>query len=238
MEGMGRAIVSGLFVVLVMMSIVVLGLSFLSPLENKKTTPKYSATKVGTSTPVQEPEKISFNPLSIFGFGNNKPEETPPPAVAPVETPLQQNIPPSPPSLSLTAIGTSPVVDGKVVQLSYEPVSLAVDPGSNQAPFSSRPITPGEYLPNSRILKFSDQGVDPINFSVQTGSVINLVIRSEGESSHVFRFKDKGLKAVAVGVGPEESREISFNAPGSGSYEFFCDIPGHKTREIGTMIVN
>lgn len=234
---MGRAIVSGLFVVLVMMSIVVLGLSFLSPLENKKKVPKYSATEVGTSTPVQEPIKPSFNPLSIFGFGNNEPnEETPVPTPIPEETPAP--VIPTKPSLSLTSIGTSPAVDGKVLQLNYDPVSLAVDPGSSQAPLSSRPITPEEYLPNSNIIKFSDQGVEPASFSVTAGLVVNLVVRSEGESSHVFRFRDKSLKAVAVGVGPEESRAISFNAPGPGTYEFFCDVPGHKTREVGTMIVN
>ena len=235
MEGMGRAIVSGLFVVLVMMSIVVLGLSFLSPLENKKTTPKYSGTQVGTS--VKEPEKPSFNPLSIFGFGNNSQEEVTAP-----ETVEQDTVPietaPVKPSLTLTAIGTSPVVDGKVVQLNYDPVSLLVEPGSSQAPLSSRPITSGEYPSGSQIIGFSDSGVQPVSFNVRAGEVVNIVIHSQGESSHVFRFRDKTLKAVAIGVGPDESRAIAFNAPGPGTYEFFCDIPGHKTREVGTMVVN
>ena len=237
MEGMGRAIVSGLFVVLVMMSIVVLGLSFLSPLEGKKNTPKYSGTQVGNQVESSTP---SFNPLSIFGFGNKEPEQNNPAPAAPASPSPGSNTPTTPtePSLSLTAIGTSPVVSGRVVQLNSAPVVLSAEPGSSQAPYVSRPIVPTEFPYGSHVIKISEQGANPTNFSVRAGAVVNLVVMSQGEMSHVFRFKGNELKAIALGVGPDEARAITFNAPSAGTYEFFCDVPGHKTRETGTMTVN
>lgn len=244
MEGFGKAIVSGLFVVLVVMAIVILGLSFLSPLENRKKIVKYSNSNETSSQPApqQEPEKTSFNPLNIFGLGGNKNEpvatsspENNPGSQKPAQTPVS---PPPAPTASPTSIGTSPVVDGIVVQTNMKPVDTSADSGSATAPLVSRPITRDQYLKNSFVIEVSDQGMNPDNFTVKSGMVVNLAVHSQGDFSHVFRFKDKSLNAVAIGIGPDESREITFNAPGPGKYDFFCDIPGHKTREVGTMTVN
>jgi uncharacterized cupredoxin-like copper-binding protein len=63
-------------------------------------------------------------------------------------------------------------------------------------------------------------------------------VSSSDDSTHIFKFKDDALKAVAVGIAPGETRAITFQTPGPGEYEFYCDVPGHEGRgEAGIMIV-
>jgi len=66
-----------------------------------------------------------------------------------------------------------------------------------------------------------------------------VAVSSTDGYTHVFMFDDPSLSAVAVGVGPKETRAITFNAPAkAGTYSFHCDVPGHTARgEVGAMIV-
>lgn len=134
---------------------------------------------------------------------------------------------------------TSPVTpEAQVVTPEGEPVRNDALPGTPEAPQQSNPISE-DVLPEETIkLRISPDGITPADFSVSAGSVVVLSVSSVGDQTHVFKFKDPSLEAVAVGVGPGETRAITFNAPGAGEYEFFCDVPGHAGRgETGVMIV-
>ena len=140
----------------------------------------------------------------------------------------------------VTATGTSPISDtGKVVTQAGTPVKLNVTPGTPDAPQQSNPIASPRDISSQAIkVSVSAAGFSPSSFTVKSGAVVTLAVTSVDTQTHVFLFDDKSLSAVAVGIGPGETRAITFNAPKSGEYSFHCDVPGHKGRgEAGKMIV-
>ena len=133
----------------------------------------------------------------------------------------------------------SPVLDGVVVTPEGEPVKNDVTPGSPDAPQQSAPISQEEAPANSIKITMTAEGITPAEFSVKAGELVTLVVTSGDQWTHVFKFKDASLSAVAVGIAGQETRSISFNAPSQkGEYQIFCDVPGHEARgETSKMIV-
>ncbi len=132
--------------------------------------------------------------------------------------------------------GLSPTRDGRVVTQEGEEVRYDVEPGSPDAPQQSSPIGEGEIPQDSiNILATRDGGYVPSEFTVRSGDLVTLSVTAGDERVYVFKFRDPSLSAVAIGVGPGETRSIRFNAPSSGEYEFYCDVPGCGL--IGKMIV-
>ncbi|MFH0712381.1 MAG: cupredoxin domain-containing protein [Candidatus Jorgensenbacteria bacterium] len=143
------------------------------------------------------------------------------------------------PQGTAVAPGTSAVTEeGQVVTQTGEPVKLDVEPGTPEAPQQSNPVSP-EDLPSSAIeLTMTSSGITPNSFEVRSGDAVTVSVTAGDSQTHVFKFDDASLSAVAVGVGPGETRAITFNAPAKGSYGFHCDVPGHAGRgETGTMTV-
>ena len=84
----------------------------------------------------------------------------------------------------------------------------------------------------------SAEGFKPSTFEVKAGQLVTMSLTSVDKMTHVLLFDDPSLAAVAIGVGPDETRAITFNAPKAGEYAFHCDVPGHAARgEKGVMIV-
>ena len=84
---------------------------------------------------------------------------------------------------------------------------------------------------------FGGGGFSPNSFTVSAGAPVTISITSGDQYSHVFAFEDASLSAVAVGVGPGETRAITFNAPKTaGAYKFYSNIPG-QSGEAGVMTV-
>ena len=134
--------------------------------------------------------------------------------------------------------GGSKVIDNVVVTPTGEPVKTDVTPGSPEAPQQTPPINP-EALPSGTVkLEASAEGFNPPQFEVKAGQLITLSLTSVDNITHVLLFDDPILSAVAIGIGPGETRAITFNAPTAGEYGFHCDVPGHSARgEVGKMIV-
>jgi len=134
--------------------------------------------------------------------------------------------------------GASKVVNNVVVTPSGKPANNEATPGSPEAPQQTPPIAP-EALPAGTIkLEVSDAGFNPAQFEVKAGQLVTLSITSVDGLTHVFQFDDSILTGVAIGIGPNETRAITFNAPKAGEYGFHCDVPGHTARgESGKMIV-
>lgn len=137
--------------------------------------------------------------------------------------------------------GVSPISEeGVVLNAQGEEARNDVTPSSPEAPQQSNPITDESQIPASAIkINVSAEGFNPSSFTVRAGEPVTLSVTSIDTQTHVFAFKDPSLQAVAVGVGPGETRAITFNAPSSsGEYAFFCNVPGHEGRgEAGVMIV-
>lgn len=135
--------------------------------------------------------------------------------------------------------GASPVKDNVVVTQTGTVVKNDVVPMSPEAPQQTAPIKKDAVPSSAKKIDVSAAGFSPASFEVKAGSVVTLSVTATDTNTHVFMFDDASLAAVAIGVGPSETRAITFNAPSkAGEYTFRCDVPGHSGRgEVGKMIV-
>lgn len=156
------------------------------------------------------------------------------PAVTGVATTTPQGV--------VQAPGASPIASsGIVVTPEGKPVNNAAQPGAPEAPKESNPLTSIKDVPTNAVkITMAASGITPSSFTVKAGEAVTLSIAEGDTQSHIFKFEDPSLAAVAVGIGPGDPiRVLSFNAPAKpGSYVYYCDVPGHKGRgEQGTMVV-
>lgn len=79
----------------------------------------------------------------------------------------------------------------------------------------------------------------PSQFSTKAGAPTTFSLTGVDDFSHVIAFDDPSLTAIAILVGPGQTKAITFNAPTTpGNYTFYCASPDHATRgEKGVMIV-
>lgn len=106
-------------------------------------------------------------------------------------------------------------------------------------PNQSSPLEQSEVPKEAIEISITEKGITPASFEVKTGEETIISVSSGDQWTHIFKFKSEALKEVAVGVGPKETRAITFLAPKEkGEYEYYCDVPGHIERgEKGKMIV-
>ena len=236
MEGMVRAIVAGLFVMLVVLTIVIFSFSLLLPVKMAKKD--QNASGAPTEPAQATPPSLLRLLLELQGQKQQPPPPTGGQPAQPTPTQPTQPTQPTPaPSYSLTSIGTSPVKNGVVVKTDGSPVDNKAEPGSSSAPAVSRPIGPSEYPAGSVLLKMSDAGFVPNRFEASAGQPVTLVVQAGAGQSHVFKFNNSDMQGIAIGLAPNEARAVIFNAPSSGDYGFYCDVPGHQARETGIMSV-
>lgn len=136
--------------------------------------------------------------------------------------------------------GTSLVSEGgQVISANGQIAENDAEWGTPSAPQQSGPVAIGDLPRGAVSLNVIAGGFSPGSFKVKAGEVVVLSLTSKDSFTHSFHFSDQSLQAVALGVGPGETRAITFNAPKQkGQYEFFCDLPGHRDRgETGVMVV-
>ncbi len=106
-------------------------------------------------------------------------------------------------------------------------------------PLQSSPLEQADVPKEAIKVAITEQGIVPASLEVKSGEEVLLSVSSGDQWTHIFKFKSEALKEVAVGVGPQETRAITFFAPKEkGEYEYYCDVPGHIERgEKGKMIV-
>lgn len=163
------------------------------------------------------------------------------------------NTPAAPVSPADSAMATQELKEARVVVPGANPISkdnvvltqtgevaqnnlIPMAPG---APQQTAPVSKDQIPASAVKLDVSAAGFSPSEFTVKPGAPVTLSVSSIDASTHVFMFDEFGLSAVAIGVGPGETRAITFNAPTKvGDYTFRCDVPGHGGRgEVGKMIV-
>ncbi|MHB8903765.1 MAG: cupredoxin domain-containing protein [Patescibacteria group bacterium] len=195
---------------------------------------------------VSQKGKNLINPATkIPETTNNNPATTSPEEIAPSKSvvTLATATPEIIKTATSTAFGTSLVTkDNKVITPTGAPVKLNVMPGNAAAPTESAPVKGAAAIPdsvNTVKMSVSSAGFSPKEFTVKEGQLVNFVLTSGDEFTHVFRFDDDALLAAVLGVAGHETRVKSWNAPKKGTYTFRCDIPSHAARgEVGKMIVN
>jgi plastocyanin len=110
--------------------------------------------------------------------------------------------------------------------------------GAPTQPGQSLPVTGEQEIPKSavKLTIARGAGFSPSSFTVRKGETVVVSITSGDDRSHTFVFDDASLSSVAVGVGPRETRVITFIAPAkAGSYVFRSNVFG--ATESGTMVV-
>lgn len=130
--------------------------------------------------------------------------------------------------------------DNRVVNLQGDVVKTDVPMTSVEAPQQTGPLNKEDL--SAKVIKIDmslEKGITPTEFSVAKGAPLSIAVSSIDQWTHIFRFEDPALSAVAIGVSSGETRAMTFNAPTkTGEYKFFCDLPGHASRgETGKMIV-
>lgn len=81
--------------------------------------------------------------------------------------------------------------------------------------------------------------IAPNTFTTKAGAPTVFSLTGIDSFAHTIVFEDPSLSALAISVGPNQTKAISFNAPSEpGSYSFYCLSPGHADKgERGMMIV-
>jgi plastocyanin len=111
--------------------------------------------------------------------------------------------------------------------------------GKRTGPLQSAPIADTSKLPGGTVkLLISAAGFSPSEFTVSAGQAVALSLTAK-DSIEVFKFDSSLLSGVAVGLTPNETRAITFNAPDKiGEYVFYSDFGGHRQAGVvGKMIV-
>lgn len=136
--------------------------------------------------------------------------------------------------------GANPISkDNVVLTQTGEVAQNNLIPMAPGAPQQTAPVSKDQVPASAVKLDVSSAGFSTKEFTVKPGAPVTLSVSSIDTSTHVFMFDEFTLSAVAIGVGPGETRAITFNAPSKpGDYTFRCDVPGHGGRgEVGKMIV-
>jgi hypothetical protein len=141
----------------------------------------------------------------------------------------------------VAAPGASPINEaGQVVNsLTGKTVDNTAIPLSPNAPQQSNAVSK-EAIPTTAIkVTAMASGFSPNSFTVQRGAPVTVSVTSGDTFTYVFAFDDPSLQAVAVGIGPGETRIIAFNAPTkAGEYLFYNNVGPRRPSQIsGKMIV-
>jgi len=127
--------------------------------------------------------------------------------------------------------------DKKVVN---EKGAVAKNDAIPSSPEAPKPVLVNkDQLPKQTIkLELKDNKFTPNTFTVPSGAPVSLAVSSADGKVHVFIFTNSAVSAIAMGIGPGDTKAITFNAPAPGEYVFRCDVPGHADAgEVGKMIV-
>jgi plastocyanin len=85
-------------------------------------------------------------------------------------------------------------------------------------------------------LKGQDIKYDVTTITAKAGQVINVTYINEGALDHTFLIDGMVTEQKAA---PGQTINFSFTAPAAGTYQFYCDVAGHKEAGmVGTLTVN
>ena len=86
------------------------------------------------------------------------------------------------------------------------------------------PVNPGAPRADATIT-IQEWQMAPNALRLKTGSRLVLTVRNAGALAHDFVLPDLGVRLTDIGPGTNRTVELGLDR--TGSYRFFCDIPGH-----------
>jgi len=111
--------------------------------------------------------------------------------------------------------------------------------GDSNAILQSAPIDSSKLPTDAIKLIMNPTSIIPAEFTVSVGQVVVLSATAAASSMDILKFDDPSLSAVAIGLMPHQTLEITFNAPTKpGEYTFYSDFANHRQYgAVGKMIV-
>jgi uncharacterized cupredoxin-like copper-binding protein len=81
---------------------------------------------------------------------------------------------------------------------------------------------------------------DPAALTAQAGQPVNITMTSDGALEHNFVWADQpDADFLHLDIGETETTPASRTFDTAGTYEFYCDIPGHREAGmVGELTVN
>ena len=87
--------------------------------------------------------------------------------------------------------------------------------------------TSGKTVETKEILVEGDEyKFTPASISVTKGESVAIVFKNVGTVRHNFMIKE--LNVASKLIGPGETDRVEFMASSSGTFSFYCSVPGHK----------
>jgi uncharacterized cupredoxin-like copper-binding protein len=82
----------------------------------------------------------------------------------------------------------------------------------------------------------ADFSFNPSEIRVKALEKVKIIFQNKGDASHNLTIEGLGISTKTISSGKTDA--IEFVSPASGTYNFFCSIPGHKTAGMtGSLIV-
>jgi nitrosocyanin len=92
------------------------------------------------------------------------------------------------------------------------------------------PLRPGEEIAPLTAKEFTVEAFeytfDPLRLSVKKGSRVKITIKNTGSIVHNFVIDE--FNVSSGDLNPGESAVVEFTADQSGSFAYYCSIPGHR----------
>jgi plastocyanin len=136
--------------------------------------------------------------------------------------------------------GANPITtDNKVVTATGQITENNAQPMTDTAPKQTGFLNKEEISKDVAGISVGNNKFSPASFSTKVGAPTTFTLTGVDSYSHVIAFDDQSLSAIAILVGPGQTKAITFNAPTTaGEYTFRCASPGHaEAGEVGKMIV-
>jgi uncharacterized cupredoxin-like copper-binding protein len=92
--------------------------------------------------------------------------------------------------------------------------------GSTTAPAG----TPATASGASATVESYDIYFEPKQLTIPAGTDVTVTLPNEGVTLHNLSID---ALAISVDIDPGETKTVTINAP-AGSYEYYCNVPGHK----------
>jgi plastocyanin len=100
---------------------------------------------------------------------------------------------------------------------------------------------PAPSAPTEAALAFnaSEFKFNPASASAAAGGPTKVTLANTGSVDHTWVLLDKaGKEIVKLTAKPGATEAQSFTAPSAGTYDYICDVPGHKESGMhGTLTV-
>lgn len=99
-------------------------------------------------------------------------------------------------------------------------------------------LPPTTQAPVAKATEISVSGTEfsfsPASISVKAGEKVKIIFKNNGRAPHNLILEGLGIGTKTISGGQTDA--VEFTAPSSGTYNFFCSIPGHQANGMAGVL--